>query len=88
MLSESLDSYDSFEQGRKSILAPIPVSERTISAGTGIVQYEPSNLIFIDLKNRKQRLIRNMRARIITDTYDSIEIEGLAELNLLIRSPE
>jgi len=87
MLSESLDSYDSFEQGRKSILAPIPVSERTISAGTGIVQYEPSNLIFIDLKNRKERLIRNMRARIITDTYDSIEIEGLAELNILIRSP-
>ncbi len=88
MLSESLDSYDSFEQGRKSILAPIPISERTVNAGTGIVQYAPNNLVYIDLKNRKQRLIRNMRARIITDTYDSIEIEGLAELNLLIRSPE
>lgn len=87
MLSELVDSYDSFQQGRKNILAPIPISERTINAGTGIVQYQPNNLVFVDLKNSKERLIRNMRARIITDTYDTIEIEGLAELNLLIRSP-
>jgi len=87
MLSELVDSYDSFQEGRKNILAPIPISERTINAGTGIVQYQPNNLVFVDLKNSKERLIRNMRARIITDTYDNIEIEGLAELNLLIRSP-
>lgn len=87
MLSELVESYDSFQEGRKNILAPIPISERTVSAGTGIVQYEPNNLVFVDLKNSRERLIRNMRARIITDTYDSIEIEGLAELNLLIRSP-
>ena len=86
MLSESLDSYDSFEQGRKSILSAIPISERTISAGSGIIQFQPNNLVFIDLKNRKQRLIRNMRARIVTDTYDPIEIEGLAEINIIIRS--
>lgn len=88
MLSELVDSYDSFQQGRKNILAPIPISERTVNAGTGIVQFQPNNLVYVDLKNRKQRLIRNIRARIITDTYDSIEIEGLAEINLLIRSPE
>lgn len=87
MLSELVDSYDSYQQGRKNILAPIPISERTISAGTGIIQYQPNNLVFVDLKNSKKRLIRNMRARIITDTYESLEIEGLAELNLLIRSP-
>ena len=87
MLSELVDSYDSYQQGRKNILAPIPISDRTINTGTGIIQYQPNNLVFVDLKNSKERLIRNMRARIITDTYDPIEIEGLAEINLLIKSP-
>ena len=87
MLSELVDSYDSYQQGRKNILAPIPISDRTINTGTGIIQYQPNNLVFVDLKNSKERLIRNMRARIITDTYDPIEIEGLAEINLLLKSP-
>lgn len=84
MLSEQLNSYDSFDGGRKNILAPIPLSDHVIS-NTGIIHYEPNNLMFINLRNEKEKLIRNMRCRIITNAYESINIEGLADICLLIR---
>lgn len=84
MLSEQLNSYDSFDQGRKNILAPIPLSDHIISSG-GIIHYEPNNLMFINLKNDKEKLIRNMRCRIVTNAYGPIKIEGLAEINLLVK---
>lgn len=84
MLSEQLISYDSFDQGRKNILAPIPLSDHVISSG-GIIHYEPNNLMFINLKNDKEKLIRNMRCRIVTNAYGPIKIEGLAEINLLVK---
>jgi len=85
LLSEQVDSYDALEEGRKNILCPIPVTDRTLS--DGIINYEPNNLFYIDMKNKRKRLIRNMRARIITDSYEPIAVVGLAELNLLIKSP-
>lgn len=84
MLSEQLNSYDSFDGGRKNILAPVPLSDHVIS-NTGIIHYEPNNLMFINLRNDKEKLIRNMRCRIITNAYESINIEGLADICLLIR---
>ncbi len=84
MLSEQLNSYDSFDGGRKNILAPIPLSDHVIS-NTGIIHYEPNNLMYINLRNDKEKLIRNMRCRIITNAYESINIEGLADICLLIR---
>ena len=84
MLSEQLDSFDSFDGGRKNILAPIPLSDHVIS-NTGIIHYEPNNLMFINLRNDKEKLIRNMRCRIITNAYEPINIEGLADICLLIR---
>jgi hypothetical protein len=85
MLSEQLDSFDSFDGGRKNILAPIPLSDHVIS-NTGIIHYEPSNLMFINLRNDKEKLIRNIRCRIVTNAYENINIEGLAEICVLIRS--
>ena len=86
MLSEQLDSYDSFDGGRKNILCPIPISDHTVGINTGVVFYEPSNLIFINLRNDKKRLLRNLRARVVTNAYEPILIEGIAELNLLIKN--
>lgn len=85
MLSEQLDSFDSFDGGRKNILAPIPLSDHVIS-NTGIVHYEPNNLMFINLRNDKEKLIRNIRCRVVTNAYETINIEGLAEICILVRS--
>lgn len=85
MLSETLDSFDAYDGGRKNILAPIPVTDRTLGTA-GIISYEPNNLIYINLKNKEKRLIRNMNLRIVTDQYEPIVIIGLAEVNLLIKN--
>ena len=87
LLSESLDSFDSFEGGRKNILAPIPITDRNVG-NAGIVNFQPNNLVYINLKNKKQRLIRNIDARIVSDQYEPFIIEGLAEINLLIKNEE
>lgn len=85
MLSEQINSYDSYDGGRKNILSPIPLSDHVIS-NTGIIHYEPNNLMFINLRNDKEKLIRNMRARIITNAYETINIEGLADICILVRA--
>ena len=85
MLSEQLDSYDSFDGGRKNILSPIPLSDNVIS-NNGIIHFVPSNLVFINLRNEREKLIRNMRLRIVTNSYEPIQLEGIADLTLLIRS--
>ena len=87
LLSELLDSFDSFEGGRKNILAPIPITDRNVG-NAGIVNFQPNNLVYINLKNKKQRLIRNIDARIVSDQYEPFIIEGLAEINLLIKNEE
>ncbi len=66
LLNLPLDSYDSLTNGRKNILASIPISERILT-NTGIIQYEPNTLFFIDLKNDFPLTLRNIRARIVTD---------------------
>ena len=85
MMSEQLDSYDSFDGGRKNILCPIPLSDNVIS-NNGIIHFVPSNLVFINLRNEREKLIRNMRLRIVTNSYEPIQLEGIADLTLLIRS--
>jgi hypothetical protein len=85
MLSEQLDSYDSFDGGRKNILAPIPLSDRVIN-NSGNIHYEPNNLIYINLKNLQEKLIRNLRCRIITNSYEPINIEGIAEICVLVKT--
>ncbi len=85
MLSEQLDSYDSFDGGRKNILSPIPLSDNVIS-NNGIIHFVPSNLVFINLRNEREKLVRNMRLRIVTNSYEPIQLEGIADMTLLIRS--
>jgi len=85
LLSEQLDSYDSFEGGRKNILSAVPATDATIG-DTGVVTYEPNNLVYIDLKNKERRLIRNINARIVSDQYEPFVIIGLAKINILIKN--
>ncbi len=87
LLNLPLASYDSLSGGRKNILSSIPISERIIS-NTGIIQYEPAEKNFIALNNRNQLSLRNIRARITTDSFDPISTEGLSTVTVIIKSPE
>lgn len=88
MLNISLNSYDSLKKGRKDILALIPTSEQIIDDETGVIQYEPKNIIYLPLRNADAQSLRNIRARILASDYGEITTEGMSSLNILIRSPK
>jgi hypothetical protein len=86
MLNLNINTYDSFEKGRKNVLAYVPVSETIIDDSTGIVQYEPKERLFLPLANEYSQTLRNIRARIVANDYSQIDTEGLSSLNILLRS--
>ena len=90
MLNMKLDSYDSFTPdnvggGRKNILAPIPISEQIIDNQTGLVQYSPSEMLFISLNNEFKLDIRQLRMRIVDTQYAEVNNAGFSSLNIVIR---
>ena len=90
MLNIKLDSYDSFTRdnvggGRKNILAPIPISEQIIDAQTGLVQYQPPEMLFISLNNEFKFDIRQLRMRIVDTQYAEVNNAGFSSLNIVIR---
>ena len=87
LLNLPLDSYDSLTNGRKNILASIPISERILT-NTGLIQYEPNTPLFIDLKNEFPLTLRNIRARVTTDDFQEIITEGLSTISIVVKSKE
>ena len=83
MLNLQLKSYDGLTGQRKSYLTVIPQTDRD-----GIVIYDASYPIFIDLENTQALSIRNLRARILNNDGSSISMRGLASLVLLIEDGE
>ena len=84
LLNVPLNSYHSARQGRANILSPIPITEGNTN-DDGRVQYEPNNLLYLNVNNESKISLRNMRARVIADDFSEILIEGNAELNILIK---
>lgn len=79
MLNIPLDSYDSFVNQRKNLLAVVPESDKE-----GVVIYEPSTPFFIDVKNNQDLLLRNIRARVVAPDYTPFAMRGLATMTILI----
>ena len=95
-----LDSFDSYglspeernaQSGgsRRSILATVPMSEEPI-AGTanGVVQYQPSTLNFVRIRNRNNIITRQLRFRLLTGRYQDVIIQNMAAMTILIRDPD
>ena len=57
---------------RKNILMTIPVNDNT----SGLVEYEASNLIFIDINNPEPLNVRNLNFRILTKNFVEINQSG------------
>lgn len=82
----AIDSYDSYisgtkyiKSGRENILAVVPKSNKS-----GEIVYSAPYPTFIDLKNKDELLIRNIKARIVKSDYSVFAMRGLATLTLLI----
>lgn len=65
--------------GRRNILATIPKTSEN-----ALVQYEPNELIYIDIDNNVKLNLRNLELRILDADLEPIRIVGEAEMTLLI----
>ena len=94
-----LNSYDTYSRfdvnarnansggSRRDILATIPVKEDLVPGSTVTrIAYEPSSLNFIDLANRNDMITRSLKCRILTSTYDPVQIDGMANLTVLMKT--
>jgi len=93
-----LNSYDSYSRfdvnarnansggSRRNLLATVPVKEDQL-AGTSVTQvaFEPNTLDYISLRNNSTFLTRTLGCRILTSTYQPIQIDGMASMTLLIK---
>ena len=93
-----LNSYDSYSRfdvaarnansggSRRNLLATVPVKEDQIGT-TSVTQvaFEPNTLDYISLKNNSTFLTRTLGCRILTSTYQPIQVDGMASLTLLIK---
>ena len=65
---------------RRNILATIPHS----GIGNGLVQYEPNEMVYIDINNSQKLNIRNLEFRILDNNFQPIRIIGETDMCLLI----
>ena len=85
LLNMQLNSFDGYLEGRKNILAVVPVNERNVGQKDSVLQYEANNLNYITLKNDFEFSLRNIRARIVNSRFEPINTEGLTSLSFFIR---
>ena len=95
LLNIPVNSYDSYSPrysqnpnammgGRQNILGAVVVSELAPSPEDH-VYHEPSNLLFLKMNNPTPLSLRRIRARIISNDYSPVTIQGLAEVALIIQ---
>jgi len=77
--SFELDSYDTTQSQRKSILAVVPIERNN----DGNVNIAPSPL-FISVKNINPIQFRNLRFRLVDGNYQPIKLFGTASMVVLI----
>ena len=76
-----LESYDGFDGVRRSILEVIPAEDREENS---IIEYQPNNINFINLKLPRKVNIRNIKGRILKSNLDPANLKGMLNLTLLI----
>lgn len=77
-----LESYDGFDGVRRSILEVIPAEDRDENS---IIEYQPNNINFINLKLPRKVNIRNIRGRVLKSDLSPANLKGMLNLTLLIK---
>lgn len=88
LMNLQLQSYDGYSDnvnniraGRKNILATIPLDQDT----NNILRYNATTPYFLDLDNKDDVILRNIRARLLNLDYSPVETQGLSVITLLIK---
>lgn len=82
LLNIDLESFDSLSGGKRNILKVIPAGS---SANSNIVNYEASNLDFINIRNKFPVSLRNIKARILNNDLTKIDVRGFSVITLLLK---
>ena len=80
LLNIQLESYDTFEEGRKNILAVVPYDD-----SSGAVNYDPNNLIFLDLNNKEPINLTSIKFRLVRADYSAPELIGITSAVLFFK---
>lgn len=78
-----LESYDSLKKGRKNIIKYIPVLFPNPQDPL-VINYETSNIEFLNLRNNKKQSLRNIKARILDNFGDPIKTNGYSSIVLML----
>jgi len=78
--SHKLEAYDAYLNQEKSILAFIPQGNND-----NMVVYEAPYLAFIDLANKEEIALNNIKARVVDGDYTPINLNGRASLVVVIK---
>lgn len=88
LMNLQLQSYDGYSDninniraGRKNILATIPIDQDV----NDILRFNATTPYFLNLDNKGDVIIRNIRARILNFDYSPVELDGLSVMTLLIK---
>lgn len=84
LLNIKLNSMDGLTNGSRSILYVIP----QLSAIKEHVVYQVPQLIFLDINNNFEMNLREIKARVLTDTLNQFRCYGLSELVLIIKEKD
>jgi hypothetical protein len=84
MMSMELESYDDYTDdgsggGARNLLCIIP------NGASESIAYEPSNLIWISLKNMHSLSLRNVFCRIVQSDYSELQTRGLTTMTILVK---
>jgi hypothetical protein len=83
LLNLNLQSWDGYLSKKRSLLAVIPESnDRDVN---GVVTYESSNLVFLDIDNTNPLLLRNIQARIVRNDNSPVKLKGLSSMTILLK---
>jgi hypothetical protein len=73
------DKYN--KRGRRlNILATIPINNNT-----GIMEYQPNELVYIDFDNKFPQILKNIRLRVLDKDFNQIKTAGESIMTLLIK---
>ena len=95
LLNIPVNSYDSFQPkfslnqvgmmgGRQNILQSMIVNDMGTNPQDKVF-FSPNNLLFLKMNNKDTISLRTIRARLISNDYNPITIQGIAEVSLVIQ---
>lgn len=82
--NSSNQPFDKRKGKRMNILATIPENDNA----SGIVEFQASEVLYIDMDNKEPLNLRNVNIRVLTKDLQKVETQGLSVLTLLIKDDE